>query len=253
MANCPRSTPSLFIIWQFHIMLGYSALGEDTFICLWIHRVFTRSISVAELTPEESTVRSRGVQPEATLGIYVRKKSERQGGEIAVPWREIKIAVDVIIFKLVLGTGRRDPHTKWQRAWYSPPDKEARGGVWLSRCYQLLASGRRSEQPAVLAARLLALSLHLCRSSKGNHGTLSLPVKLQGQGVGGGRDGDVSKPGSLKHCFPSPERNQACCWRWSQWNICLFCFIPAICDSHYQPPFHNDSWYLNTVSLVWKM
>ena len=40
-------------------------------------------------------------------------------------WREIKIAVNVIIFKSVLGTGRCDPNTKLQQGAASP-DK----GLW---------------------------------------------------------------------------------------------------------------------------
>lgn len=56
------------------------------------------------------------VQPEANLQIYMKKGEAQQqrGLEESLPfhWRPAEIAVNAIIFKLVLAAKRRDPNAK---------------------------------------------------------------------------------------------------------------------------------------------
>lgn len=109
---------------------------------------------------------------------------------------------------------------------------------WLSAPGQ---GGWRPGQPAVHAARLLALSAYLCRLSKGETGTLSLPVKLQDQGVGVGRDEHFQTRAVLNTVFPITGKESSLLFKMITMEHLPFLFHSSNLRFSRQPPFHNDS------------
>lgn len=112
----------------------------------------------------------------------------------------------------------------------------------LSRCYQLLAraAGGQDSRQCLQPVSWPCLPT-FADSSKGEQGTLSLPVKLQGQGVGAGRDERFQTWAVLNTVFPITGKESSLLLKMITMEHLPFLFHSSNLRFSLQPPFHNDS------------
>lgn len=78
-------------------------------------------------------------------------------------------------------------------------------------------------------------------SPKGETGTLSLPIKLQGQGVGVGQDEHFQTQAVLNTVFPITGKESSLLFKMITMEHLPFLFHSSNLRFSQQPPFHDDS------------